>query len=189
MKSENEFLSVYREYESFIRDQGIEPKDHEEKVDDMTANRLRMCRQMRNYLSHQNDPGFLNISDNQIAFLRAYTESLKMKGDVVKKHLKSVTMATCLDSDKCGDVLKKMVKLKVNDIVVISKKGFGVANIYDIIAKAIESKTTKMALVKTKQAYKIVPPTMKMDDVPLGSVIICTQDGTDTGKVLGVIYP
>ena len=189
MKNDNKFLSLYREYESFIRDQGIDPKDYEEKVDDLTANRLRMCRQMRNYLSHQNDPGFLSVSDNQISFLETYTESLKMKGDTVRKHLKTVASATCLDSDKCSDVLQKMIKLKSNDIVVISKTGIGVASIYDIISKAMESKTTKMSLVKTKPSYKLVSPTVKMDDIPLGVVIICTQDGTESGKILGVIYP
>ena len=189
MKNDNKFLSLYREYESFIRDQGIDPKDYEEKVDDETANRLRMCRQMRNYLSHQNDPGFLNISDNQIAFLESYTDSLKMQGDVVKKHLKAIVPATCGESDKCCDVLKQMTKLKTNNILVLSKKGVGVANIYDVINKALESKTTKMSLVKTKPTYKIVSPTTKMEDIPFGSVILCTHDGTETGKLLGVIYP
>lgn len=188
MKNTDELLSLYREYETLMRDKGLDCKEFEDKADDATGNRLRMCRLFRNYLSHQNDPGFLEVSDTQIKFLRAQVEVLKYEDDVVKKHLKTVISGTCTEKDKCWDVLPKLNKLKLTGIIVVTSDGYGVASIHDILTSAMVSKTAKMSTVKLKKNYVVVEPTRKMRDVPVDKIVICTADGTADGKLLGVLY-
>ena len=187
MKNTDTLLSLYREYETIIRDRDMDPKDYEETLNDKEKNRLRMIRSFRNYLSHQNDPGFLDVSDMQIKFMKEHISMLKSQDDIVKKHLKNATAGAVLSTDKCADALQKCIKLKTDKIVVITKDGFGVASIYDIILKYVEGKGTKMAMVKTNKSYHVVSADKKMSQIPEGT-IICTDTGTKDGKVLGVIY-
>ena len=67
------FLDAYREYETVLRAKGLDYKTVEDGADDITQNRMRINRQMRNYLTHQHDAGFLVISDKQIAYLKKST--------------------------------------------------------------------------------------------------------------------
>lgn len=188
MKNTDALLALYREYETLMRDKGLDCKEFEDKSDDVTGNRLRMCRLFRNYLSHQNDPGFLEVSDAQVKFLKDQVEMLKYEDDVVKKHIKTVAAGTCSEKDKCSDVVLKLSKLKSTEIVVITSTGYGIASIYDVMTKALESKTTKMSSVKLKKNYVLVEASRKMCDVPTGRTVICTSDGTADGKLIGVLY-
>ncbi len=189
MKNSDRLLALYREYETIMRDKGIDCKEYEDKANDLTGARLRMCRLHRNYLSHQNDPGFLDISDSQIKFMETQVENLKCEEDVVKKHIKSAATAACTDKDKCWDVLPRFNKLKVPDIVVVTDDGFKIASIFDVITQAMVSKTSKMSSLKYKKQHIVyVEPTRKMCDVPACGVVICTSDGTSTGKLLGILY-
>ncbi len=188
MNTNNKFLSLYKEYETLIRDQGIDPKEYETNVDDLSANRLRICRQLRNYLSHQNDPGFILISEKQNSFLESYIKSLKTSRDIIRKHLKNITSGACAETDKCSDVLQKMIKNKTDRIFVIGKTAVGVASIYDVSSKVLESKTNKMSSIKSKKDYILISPDTEMSDIPVNSNILCTQDGSATGKIIGVLY-
>ena len=106
MKKNERFLNLYREYESLMREKGLDCKDFEDRADPTLSKRLYMCRQFRNYLSHTNDPGFLEISDSQIDFLQDRIEKLKIEEDILKKHLKSPKVAICFEKDKCLDGLQ-----------------------------------------------------------------------------------
>lgn len=189
MKNSDALLSLYREYESLLRDKGIEPKDYEESRDDKESNRLRMCRLFRNYLSHQDDAGFLDVSDSMIKFMRDKINEIKFEDDVVKKHLKTVAAGTVTDKDKCTDAMLKLNKLKSEEIVVVTASGFGIATVYDVAMKTLESKTSKMMSLKTKKNFVLSDPLRKISDCPKDKIIVCTSDGTESGKLLGVVYP
>lgn len=187
MKKTEEFLGLYREYESLMRDRGLDCKEFEDQADDLLSNRLRTCRQFRNYLSHTNDPGFLEISDAQIKFLQERVDSMKMEDDVLKKHLKTVAAGTCNEKEKCSDVLAKMSKLKCTVFVVITANGYGLVNIYDVAKSVLASKATKISALKMTKKFKFAEPLTCMTEVPK-TVIICTDDGTASGKLVGVCY-
>ena len=70
MNKVEEFLAAYREYESLLRDNQKDYKTIEDGSDDLNQNRMRICRQMRNYLSHQNDIGFLEPTKLQIDYMK-----------------------------------------------------------------------------------------------------------------------
>ncbi len=189
MKKEEEFIAVYKEYENTVREQGKDPKEHEETVDPSTQGRLRMLRYFRNYLVHQSDPGFITVNDAQIKFLKEYTFQLKSRDDIVKKHIKSASAATCQSTDRCTDALTKCIKFKTDKIIVIdSKTGYGSVSIYDIASRILETKTAKLSEIKPKKEFHFIAPSVKMENTPSG-VLVCTDNGTADGKLLGVLYP
>lgn len=65
-----EFLKKYREYESLLLEHGSNYKQAEDSASGITQKRMRICRQLRNYLVHQEDSGFIQISKKQIHFLQ-----------------------------------------------------------------------------------------------------------------------
>lgn len=185
MVNDKKFLNSYKDYETTLRANGIDPKEYEDTADELTSNRLRISRQMRNYMSHQNDPGFLEPSDLQIKFLDQQVKQLTMADDIAKKHVKKNLV--CKDADKACDVAKIMAKNKVTEIVVTRKTGYETVTIYDVLAAALESKTTKIAAVKGKKP-KFISAVTKMCDITPGVLYVCTDDGTKDGKYIGALY-
>lgn len=193
MKQTDLFLTLYKEYESVLREQNLDYKVIEESAEDMVQNRMRICRQFRNYLSHNHDEGFLQISDVQIKFLQQLLDKQRMTADVLKKHVKTVRTASCSPAQKCTEVLPRMIKLKV-DYFPVYEEGTGVlgmVSIWDVTAAMLISKTAKIGSIKK---YTKVPLCAKPDEqmerlymyaVPL---ICCTDTGTADGKLLGVYF-
>lgn len=191
MKKQEQFLSLYREYETLVRDKGQDCKDIEDKSDDLTGNRLRMCRNFRNYLSHQNDPGFLEVSDVQIKFMQKRIADLKNGEDILKKHLKTIAAGTVISNETCVQGISKLEKIKYPMIVVVETKTnkYSTCSIYNMASAVSKSKTTKISDIKSSKDYTILSPTVMMKDIPQNKIIICTDDGTETGKLVGVYYP
>ena len=188
MATIQQFLDAYKTYETILREQGVDTKIFEEQSDDLTANRLRMCRVMRNYSSHNNDNAFLSVSDTQLKFLQKVADEQRMSGDVVKKHLKSVKTATCTLKDKCTDVLQRMIKLHVTALPVWDKDVLGIVSIYDVSTLVLESRTKKISDVKKLgKDFIIVAPDMKWCDLPKHTIAFCTKDGTPDTSLLGVV--
>ena len=79
--STEKLLSSYKDYESLVRDTGRDPKEVEDQAPELEGQRLRMCRLFRNYLSHVNDPGFLEPTAKMTGFLARRVTELKMAGD------------------------------------------------------------------------------------------------------------
>lgn len=189
------FLSLYREYETLLRDVGMDYKDLEEKSDDLMQNRLRINRQLRNYLTHNHDAGFLEISDKQIAFLEKLVFDQKSSMDILKKHVKTVNAAACTYADNLESVITKMSKLRVEKIPVYD--GFGVlgfVSAYDVMkAFLVEKrpKTAKLSVVKKleKKVVCMSPDTqMSVVNAYAGDIVCCTDTGNKNGKLLGVFF-
>ncbi len=101
-KETEEFLSLYKTYEGLLKTRGTDYKTVEEELN---SDRMRMMRQMRNYLCHSEDPGFIEISPVCLKTLEIMVKEETLKGDIVKKHL--VTPAK--GSLKEGTMLSKAV--------------------------------------------------------------------------------
>lgn len=83
-KDTEKFLSLYKTYENLLRDHGTDYRSVEEQ---QTNGRMTMMRQMRNYLSHAEDPGFISVSKNCLIALEDMVRKESLKGDIVKNHL------------------------------------------------------------------------------------------------------
>ena len=188
--SPDTFLATYREYESIIRSRyGTDPRQFEDTLENpLVSTRLRTCRQFRNYFVHENDPGFLEVTPEMYGFLLGVVEELKMKGDVLKKHLKTVQTGTVLYSDKVSDVMSKLIRLKTDSIVVRCKDGsYGVVGIHDVAKALLGSKVTKVGALKMSRNFHFAGPLEEISTLPSG-IILCTDSGEVDGKLLGVKY-
>lgn len=191
------FLSLYREFETLLRDDGKDYKELEESADDLLQNRLRINRQLRNYLTHNHDAGFLEISDKQIAFMEKLIFEQKSSMDILKKHIKSAKVAGCLCTDMLDDVLTKMMKLKVTRLPVYDESCvLGIVSWIDVL-KAYRTekrpKTAKLSVVKKfdKKVICMTPDTLMSDilmTVDPSDMVCCKDSGDKKGKFLGVFF-
>lgn len=187
------FLNLYREYETLLRDSGIDYKELEEKSDDLMQNRLRINRQLRNYLTHNHDAGFLEISDKQIVFMEKLISEQKFSMDILKKHTKTVKAAACTCSDNLEDVMNKMIKLKVVKLPVYDDiEVLGFVSLHDV-AKAFMTekrpKTAKLSVIKKFDKNVIcMTPDTQMATVYQNAtdMVCCTDTGNKKGKLIGV---
>ena len=192
----DKFLSLYREYETLLRDDGKDYKELEESADDLLQNRLRINRQLRNYLTHNHDAGFLEISDKQISFMEKLITEQKSSMDILKKHIKSAKVAGCVYTDTLDGVLNKMIKLKVTKLPVYDETGvLGFVNWMEVI-KAYRTekrpKTAKLSVVKKldKKIICMSPDTLMSDiftTVASTDMVCCTDSGDKKGNFLGVL--
>lgn len=86
-KETDEFLSLYRTYEGLLRVRGVDYRTIEEEQSNKGNTRMTIMRQMRNYLAHSEDPGFIAISPVCIKALEKMVKDEQMKGDIIKNHL------------------------------------------------------------------------------------------------------
>lgn len=187
MSKTEQFLALYREYETLVRDAGQDPKDVEEKMPDAEANRMRMCRLFRNYMSHQNDPGFLEPTEKMMDYLSRKVLDLKLAGDVVKKHLKKKLVVTA--DMKLADALRQVLPLERELILLVEKNGYRVLRLYDMMRLQLEgTKATKVGVVKpSRTKIQFVAPETAISSLDNTAFYVCTADGTAEGKLLGVV--
>lgn len=75
----------------------------------------------------------------------------------------------------------KTVRLKTTEYTIYA--------VHEILAAYLVSKAARLPVVKpSKQKPVFVRPDQLMSELDLSQVNICTDDGTETGKLLGVIY-
>ncbi len=194
-KKSDKFLELYRTYETVLREQGLDYKTVEDEAEDTLQNRLRITRQMRNYFTHCQDAGFLDVSDLQIKVLEQWIREQKMQGDVLRKQCKTIRMGVCSTQDKCVDVIKKMAKLGAQEMPVMKDNLFvGVVDFYKLVQTYVDgTKAMKMDKVPLcKKGCPILTPDTSMDKVfqyrELHKCVCCTDDGTMSGKPLGVYF-
>lgn len=189
------FLDAYREYETVLRAKGLDYKTVEDGADDITQNRMRINRQMRNYLTHQHDTGFLAISDKQISYLKKSTTELKQSMDILKKHIKSAKVSGCTRHDLLENVLAKMMKLKVFALPLYGDDGVeGILTWLDVTQVHLAAKRPKTARIGDTKVSKITPVTMRPDTLMASvfdsdaNIVCCTDTGEPDGKFLGAWF-
>lgn len=187
MNREQEFLNLYRKYESLLRDSGTSYTERENEAEDRLQNRMRICRQMRNYLTHQNDEGFLCVSELQIRFLEEQIYEQEMAGDVLVKHLLTIRVGSCKEIDTLESAYRKMKRSK-SDCVAVGdgKRVWSVLTVSDVLEALLKGKTI-IKDAKCTGVLKYYAPSVAMSDILQESgVICCSEDGTNKGKQLGV---
>lgn len=191
MTKQEKFLNLYKDYETLVRSAGQDPKLLEDTMDEVRGGRMRQCRLFRNYMSHNNDNGFLEPTDAMMKFLESEVLDWKMRGDVVKKHLKSAAQSICSPKDKCSDVLAKMSKLKT-DVLIVSDDGFYTVSLWDVLNLFLASKSRATVSIKDVKSgakkVSVVGPTVSISDIDRNVVTVCTSDGTADGKLLGTVW-
>ncbi len=191
MTLHEKYLGLYKTYESLLRDNGSEPRLVEQTLETENpgkAARLRMCRLFRNYLTHEDDIGFLEPTERMMDFLTAEVQELQYKDDAVRKHLRTPASCSFDVKVKCSDALAKILSGKLEYVVRVDGNNYDLIAAYDVMASYMESRTGRIGAVKAmKQKVRFIEPTAKYKTLDDSRVYICTSDGTSAGKFLGVV--
>ena len=193
MKNSDKFLALWREYETLLRDAGTEPMAVEEKAGTKDGGRLRIIRQFRNYMSHSEDPGFLEPTPAMMSFLEKSVEALRLEGDCLKKAMRGVRSMWVLDSDmKCADAMYAFSKIKIERAMAAAPDGtpWGLVSVYSLLEAAQASKSKKLsAVLEPDTDFICAKPSDSMASLQSWRIVACTADGTPSGKLLGAYYP
>lgn len=182
-------LASYRTYEGLVRDAGCDPRALEDEMDEVRGNRMRMTRQFRNYLSHVQDPGFLEPTDKMLAFLDEEAREWALRGDVVRSHLRRPAAAVCRDDETCAAGLEKLARSRATRLVVASDAGeYGLCDLFALarlVAASGEARIGDAPRLRERPVF--VRPDASVDEIDRDRVNVCTADGTPGGRLLGVV--
>ena len=183
MNAYDTFINTYKELEKECRDNNIEVKDLEDSLSEDESNKLRMCRYFRNFIQHtKNYDKFLTINPGMQTYIQKTLDEYKTKDDTVKKHLIKLPSISCELKDKVVDVLSKIAKNNIEDILVFDKGNLlGTLSVYDLLKN--NTKTAKIKdFKKFKKSYSFVEASTKYVDRPDGLLICKEKD-----KIIGVV--
>lgn len=191
------FLETYRTYEMVLRECGSDYKSEEEQAEGLLGDRLRICRQMRNYLSHQQDAGFLAVSDGQLAFLQQQIRicRARLAKDTLGGNLQSLGSMACMPVESCMTVLRRMRRAHLYVLPVYDAREHGMKRLLgtvDAISLGMAVGANVRALVGSMK-HGPMPNAIFAPDTPMQKVLslhlsscCCTSDGTSSGTLLGV---
>ena len=184
------FLNLYRTYEGLLREHGKDYKSEEDTAPGSLQDRMRIMRQMRNYLSHNEDPGFLCASKAQILLLEQLIKEERLSGDILKKHLTALSFP---EGGTVKDAIEKMAKKKLLKMAVYREGRFlGMATLHKLILLSIkkgpECPLDRKAYGSYEKVEGVFPPETEMSKILKSGlrIICCTSDGTMDGKFLGI---
>ena len=188
------FLEAYKAYETALREHGKEYKDAEEMAPPTRQGRMRIVRQMRNYLTHAEDPGFLATTMEQVAFLESLAKEERLCGDILRNHLHTPARGALEEHCPLRQAVEKLARGKHSYMPVYNRDGIlGAVEIHRVLSLYLKYPDGLLNKKSYGPYEKIVlcrEPDTQMTDIPetsLPRVICCTGDGYPSGKFLGVM--
>lgn len=188
-KENEEFLSLYRTYENQLRARGVEYREVEEKTN---SDRMRMMRQMRNYLVHVDDPGFVTISSTCLKALKQMIKEESLKGDLVKNHLITPAKGSAKEGTPLSKVIYRMVMMGKASIPVFDEakhlKGIlMLENAAYALDKLGNVPLTEAICGPYSDTYLLVSPDTPTDIKTDDKYVCCTKDGTLETQYMGYL--
>lgn len=144
------FLDLWRELEAALKEEGpITVQDLERNLDARSrqddVSKLRMCRQVRNYLTHDG-PGLVAATEAMCGFVSAMAYEVRRARGTVKDHMLSAARyGTAGLDDTVKDAASRMVSKGRPDVLVLDsdKKLAGVLTARGLAAALSESAGAK----------------------------------------------
>ena len=195
MSEIEQFLELYRKYESLVRELGYQTaKEYEDTLTVVEkANKLRFCRTVRNFLAHEEDAkSFATVSSKMISFMTDLVYELD-NGEI-PVYKKMVSVSKCFkESDTVADAVAYMLKKKIEAIPVFMKNGdlkgiFSSRDLMTLIAMSKYTKTLKLSAVPLKSNKNDFAKVDKM--YPIKETFTYLQDSkvvlvVDNNKIIG----
>ena len=152
----SEFISCYKELESLLQ---ISVREYEDTLSESESQKLRLCRQFRNFIQHNDDETFLVISDDMLSFLKNVIYQIKIRDGIAKDKMISIKKyGYALLSDTIFDCAATLCKKALPEIPVFDDKMqyFGFVSkemISDYFASGSLTKITKIQKYKDNLLY------------------------------------
>lgn len=107
----DKFLKEWKTLETTMRANGYEVRDWEEMhVGELEAEQLKVCRIIRNYITHNPTEDFISRVDNtMIKWIKQFTKKLKAKKKTTRKS-KAIKKDTNKTTKKLSKTTKKVTK-------------------------------------------------------------------------------
>ncbi len=181
MNINEDFLNAYKDLESELRETGLTVLDYENGLKAGNLEKLKVCRIMRNYMSH-NDKTFLIASKDQVKFLNELALEIRKTFHTVKDEMKKLRPIP-------------NAKTPIKDVIVaVNKNGYAVMtnkkDLYivdkDILISELAKGNKKIIFPARLPKYSYTTKTEKISCLHKGLYIV-TSDGTETGKYEGIV--
>ena len=85
----DKFLDAFRALDTELKSDGTTVLDYENSLETAEQEKMKVCRIMRNYMSH-NDTTFVVATNDQIKFLNEQIDNIKRKAHTVKDEMKRI---------------------------------------------------------------------------------------------------
>lgn len=195
-----QFLEVYRKYETAVRGKGFETsKDYEDSIadtDTAKAGKLRFCRTVRNFLAHEQDSkSFASVSDRMTKFVLDVVYELDNGELPVSKKMTAVS-SLCKDTDTVANAVAFMLKKNTDAIPVFTKNGefkgiFTSRMLMELVAKSKYTKTLKLSAVSLstkKSDYVTIDKSCPVKDAfsyyKAGEVVLVSENKKVVGAYI-----
>ena len=196
MSKENEqFLSLYKTYEGLLRQRGTDYRTIEEAQTALGNGRMTIMRQMRNYLCHAEDPGFITISSACISALEKMVKEEQLKGDIVKNHLITPAKGSLKEGTPLSQAVYRMAKLAsagICSMPVYNENSKEVKGIVTLERVACElDRRGNVPLEETTcgpygKNFTLIRPDAPVPECTTnGEYVLCTKDGSPYTRYMG----
>ena len=177
----DKFLDAFKELETELRGLGLSVLDYENNLSDGTnKEKLKLCRIIRNYLSHQ-DKKFVTASEEMIKFISDLALNIRRKGNIVANEL--IRQKTVKSTEYLKNVLPLIVKSSVPVVDKNDQVVYIITN--DEYLKWLNKGIKKIELPKRLPKLNYVSKDTKVEDLLEGTYIV-TSNGKIDGKYLGL---
>lgn len=167
-----DFISCYKELESLL---SVSVREYEDTLSESDSQKLRLCRQFRNYIQHNDDNTFLIVSEDMLSFLKKIVYQIKIRDGIAKEKMVSIKKYGCvLLTDTLSDIALLLKKKNLKEVPVFDDKnqyiGFiSKEMISDYFALGSLTKATKLQKYKDNLLLRNVYTTA--EDTPMMDVM------------------
>lgn len=180
MTYNDKFLEAYKQLEAELKYDSKTVLDYENSLQGTEQEQLKVCRIMRNYMSH-NDMSFLETSANQVKFLNDLVTKIKAASYTVANVMKRIkTIPTT-------ETTKSLLALVDKSKIVPMETSSGIYLIdASILVNQLNAGNKKIVLPKKLPKYKYTSKTTRIEDLD-ETLYIVTDTGTSTGKYVAIL--
>ena len=177
----DKFLDAFRALDTELKSDGTTVLDYENSLETAEQEKMKVCRIMRNYMSH-NDTTFVVATNDQIKFLNEQIDNIKRKAHTVKDEMKRIK--TLKATEPIKNILTQIVKYPI--VPIETKIGLFLVD-KDIILKQLAAGNKKIDIPTRLPKYNYVEKLERIENLISHTTYIVTEDGTATGKYLGIV--
>lgn len=180
MPTSDKFLEAYKQLEAELKYDNKSVLDYENSLQGTEQEQLKVCRIMRNYMSH-NDTSFLETSANQVKFLNNLAAKIRATSYTVADVMKRTK--TISTSETTKNILALVDKSKI--IPMETPNGIYLIDAIIMVAQ-LNAGNKKIVLPKKLPKYKYTSKNTRIEDLD-ESLYIVTDTGTSTGKYVAIL--